>query len=167
MKTKTKQILTLCWIVQLMIAMIKEEKDFEKKRGYAEIYAYVGGGYNIDVNVFKEIFDEGKYSHRLFQFWRIWRCTTQLGGDGGEIDYGPSAFAYIPDDLYNEQRRQIALTTLDYLKSHPEDKVAINQYIMLSGMSNLKRFFISPTGEPGTGNGAFEEQIYLSLGSKD
>ncbi len=148
-------------------SMIKEEKDFEKKCGYAEIYAFVGGGYNIDVNIFKEIFEEGKYSHRLFPFWRIWRCTTQLCGDGGDIDYGPSTFAYIPNDYYNKRRRQIALTTLDYLKSHPKDKVAINQYIMLSAMSNLKRFFTLDTGETGIGNGAFEEQYYLGLGAKD
>lgn len=153
--------------IEKIYSMIREEKDFEKKCGYAEIYAYVGGGYDIDVNIFKEIFDERKYSHRLLPFWRIWRCMTQLCGDGGNIDYGPSTFAYIPNDLYNRQRRQIALTTLDYLKSHPEDKVAINQYIMLSAMSNLKRFFKVDTGDTGIGNGAFEELYYLGLGVKD
>lgn len=153
--------------LEKIYSMIKEEKDFEKKCGYAEIYAYVGGGYDIDVNVFKGIFDEGKYSHRLLPFWRIWRCITQLCGDGGNIDYGPSTWAYIPNDLYNRQRRQIALTTLDYLKTHPEDKVAINQYIMLSGMSNLKRFFYVDTGETGYGNAAFEELHYLGFSPKD
>lgn len=143
-------------------SLIEQENDFEKKYGYAEIYAYVGGVYYIDVSVFNGIFNQNKYSHKLFPLWRIWRCTIQLqGSDGGDFDYGSSTFAYIPNDLYNKQRKQIALMTLDYLKSHPDDKVAINQYIMLASMPNLKRFGSA------IGNGAFEELHNLDLRRKE
>lgn len=48
-----------------------------------------------------------------------------------------------------------------------DHEVAINRYIMLSAMSNLKRFFQVDTGETGYGNAAFEELHYLGFSPKD
>ena len=105
--------------------LFKNETDFERKCAYAELYAQFVNLYRININDYEELLNAGIYSHRLFFLRRIWRCATQFAVD----DYELSTLFCIPNEKYNEKRRQIAITTLKYLKKHPDDRIAINQFI--------------------------------------
>lgn len=140
---------------QKIYHLFKNETDFERKCAYAQLYAQFVNLYRINISDYEELLNAGIYSHRLFFLWRIWRSATQLTVD----DYGPSTWSCIPNEMYNEKRRQIAITTLKYLKKHPDDRIAINQYIVLCGQSNIYR-----NGEYPYGNESFTEAFYLGIG---
>ena len=140
--------------LQKIYHLFKNETDFERKCAYAQLYAQFVNLYRININDYEELLNAGIYSHRLFFLWRIWRCATQLVVDG----YGPSTWSCIPNEKYNEKRRQIAITTLKYLKKHPDDRIAINQFIVLCGHPNIYR-----CGEFPYGNESFTEAYYLGI----
>lgn len=140
--------------IEFILNSIKEEKDFNKKCAYTMEYVYYVGFYFVNYNIIEELLDEGRYSPYLFFLWRIWRCGVQLHNE----DYGPSTWSQIPNKLYNEKRLKIAETTLKYIVTHPNDGVAINQYLMTASMSNILR-----SGQYPLGNESFTELHYLDL----
>lgn len=138
--------------------LFKDETDFERKCAYAQLYVLFADVYGIEVSDYEELLDEGLYSHRLFFLWRIWRCAVQLTDD----EYGASTWSPIANELYNRKRAQLAITTLKYLKEHPDDKVAINQYVMLCSIPNIYR-----AGDYPYGNESFTEMYNLGLVASD
>lgn len=142
---------------KMIYHLFKDETDFERKCAYAELYVLFAKVYGIEVSDYEELLDEGLYSHRLLFLWRIWRCAVQLTDD----EYGPSTWSPIANELYNKKRAQLAITTLNYLKEHPDDKVAINQYVMLCSIPNIYR-----AGDYPYGDESFTELFNLGLGVK-
>lgn len=133
---------------------IKNESDFDKKCAYTMQYTHYAGFYNVDMDVIEGLLDDGRYSPYLFFLWRVWRCGVQLR-DG---QYGPSTWAPIPNKMFNEKRLDLATTTLNYLKEHRDDAIAINQFLMTATLTNIMRF-----GQFPTGNESFTELFYLGL----
>lgn len=130
-------------------ALIAQEADFEKKCRYVEIFNRVNGIHGLDREILMDLFDRNIYSHQLFFFWRIWRCDLQP-------DNGLSSWSLINNELFNQRRRQIALTTLRHLVKHPNDIIAVNQFLMISAFANIRRFSSSKIS-----NGLFEEEHNL------
>lgn len=123
--------------------LFKNETDFERRCAYARLYITfvdIADIYETNSDDYEELLDKGIYSHSLFFLWRIWRCIVQNN------EYGPSTWSPIANELYNRKRAQIALITLKYLKDHPADKIAINQYVVLCGMANIYRAGLFPFG---------------------
>ena len=133
---------------------IDNEKDFENKCAYAMAYIYYVGFYNYDMDVIEALLDDGRYSPRLYFLWRIWRCAVQLR----DSDYGPSTWSPIPNKLYNDKRYKIAQANLKYLVDHRDDAIAVNQFLMTAGQTNIMRF-----GQFDFGNESFTEVFYLGL----
>ena len=131
---------------------IKETEDFNIRCEHAMAYVYDVGFYNADLNVLKVILEEGKYSPHLYYIWRIWRCGEQLR------NYGPSTWSQIPNKYYNKMRLLNAESTLNYIVNHPDDAIAINQYLVTAAHPNILRF-----GEFPAGNQSFMEALYLGL----
>ena len=140
--------------IQSLKDKIAAENNFERKCDLTQAYIdYVGFDY-ADFSILERVLDDGRYSHRLFFFWRIWRCGIQLTGD----NYGMSTWSTIPNKLYNEKRFAIAKATLNHLKAHPDDGFAINQFLMTGHYPNILR-----AGKYMLGNEAVTELYYLGL----
>lgn len=135
---------------------IKETEDFNLKCKHAMAYVYDEGFYNADLNVLKMILEDGRYSPFIFYIWRIWRCGEQLR------NYGPSTWSVIPNKYYNKMRLFNAESTLEYIVNHPDDAIAINQFVVTSAHPNILR-----CGEFPAGNQSFMEVYYLGLHPKD
>lgn len=131
---------------------IRETKDFNLKCQHAMAYVYDEGFYNADLKELKMILEEGRYSPFIFYIWRIWRCGEQLR------NYGPSTWSVIPNKYYNKMRLFNAETTLNYIVNHPDDAVAINQFVVTAAHPNILRH-----GEFPAGNQSFMEVHYLGL----
>lgn len=111
-------------------------KTFDAQCAYAiELaHAYDANHENARIiPIFESLMNAGKYSIYLFDVWRTWRCILQ------PIVGGHSKDSYIPNDKYNEMRIECAYSTLVYLQSHLEDKVAANQYLVQSASRNIER----------------------------
>jgi hypothetical protein len=107
--------------------------------------------YNHEVALRKylEILDKKEYSLYLFESWRRWRCVYQNSN-------GHSKFSDIPNEFYNQKRSEVLQFLLNYITFHPDDDMAINQYILLSTHDNVLRF-----GEYDYGNQNILEYYYL------
>ena len=88
---------------------------------------------DIAIAKYKAILDKKKYSIYLFEAWLKWRAVTQQNS-------GLSKSSDIPNDSYNKLREQTALTILDYVTSHPNDKMAINEFLLMATHDIVKRF---------------------------
>jgi len=82
---------------------------------------------------YKAIIDKRRYSIYLFEAWLKWRAVTQQNN-------GLSKSSDIPNDKYNNVREQVALTVLNYVSSHPNDKMAINEFLLIATHDIVKRF---------------------------
>lgn len=131
---------------------IRKTNDFKLKCDHAMAYVYDIGFYNVDYGVLEELLDDGRYSPQLFFLWRIWRCGMQLN------TYGASSWSDIPNGLYNAKRLQIAKSILNHIIENPDDAIAINQYLVTAGQTNILR-----RGDFTMGNQAFMEVYYLNL----
>lgn len=112
------------------------------------------GIHNIDLKIIEELLDDGRYSHFLFFLWRIWRCDGQLSDE----KEGLSTWSQIPNKLYNEKRHAIAVATLKHIVDHPDDVVAVNQFLITVSFDNILR----GSGLP-MENEIFTELFYLGL----
>ena len=131
---------------------IKETEDFNIKCEHAMAYVYDAGLYKADLNELKMLLEDGRYSPFIFYIWRVWRCGEQLR------NYGPSTWSVIPNKYYNKMRLLNAETTLNYIVNHPDDAIAINQFVVTAAHPNILRH-----GEFPAGNQSFMEVHYLGL----
>lgn len=136
---------------------IQQVDDFDLKCDHAMAYIYDSEFFKSDFDVLEDLLDDGRYSSQLFFLWRIWRCGVQLSTTK-HGQFGPSTWSLIPNKLYNEKRLQIAETTLKHIVAHPDDIIAVNQYLVTSAAPNILR-----AGEYFMGNQSFMEIYYLDL----
>lgn len=89
---------------------------------------------------YSDVMRANKYSLYLFEAWIKWRTVTQY------INFGSSKSSFIANDLYNEKRDKMALVILRYIVEHPEDEMAINQFLLFATHNNIHRFGSYPYG---------------------
>ena len=80
------------------------------------------------------VLQSGHYSPLLFDIWQRWRAMYQY------LYNGSSTWSDIPNNYYNTIRLQCFLTCLNYIKSHPDDIMAMNCASLLAGTDNIQRF---------------------------
>lgn len=142
--------------IKMLKERIEEEKDFDSKCSLVQAYIDYVGLSNIDFSIIDGVLNDGRYAHRLYFLWRTWRCGIQLL----HPRFGSSPWAAIPNKLYNEKRIAIARTSLKHLAQHPDDIIAINQFLCLANLENILRIAANPLG-----NEAVSEMVYLRLRS--
>lgn len=139
------------------LTAMQQVEDFELKCDHAMAYVYDVDFYGVDFDILEDLLDDGRYSPQLFFLWRIWRCGVQLTRTR-HGQFGPSTWSLIPNKLYNEKRLKIAETTLKHIEEHPDDVIAVNQYLVTSGIRNILR-----AGDYTLGNQSFMEIYYLGF----
>lgn len=103
------------------------------------------------VAVAHRLLESGKYNPCLNNIWIIWRCLFQY------CYVGISRDSPIPNDMYNQIRKQCYLTCLKRIEKHPRDVFAMNCASALAGRMNINRM-----GENAFGNDAvIEKYTYL------
>ena len=56
------------------------------------------------------------------------------------MEYGSSKYSSIPNELYNNWRDKMAFVILKHISTHPEDQMAINQFLLFASHDDIKRF---------------------------
>ena len=70
----------------------------------------------------------------LFEAWIKWRAVTQ------DLYYASSRMSSIPNDKYNKWRNRIALVVFKHISAHPDDQMAVNQFLLFATHKNIKLF---------------------------
>lgn len=96
------------------------------------------------IDIYKSILDQKKYSIYLFEAWLKWRIVTQ------QFTYGISKMSDIPNNIYDKVREQVALVILDYINTHNNDEMAINEFLLMVTHDIVKRFGDYPYGNQNT-----------------
>lgn len=127
-----------------MITKLKRKydkaNDFDARCIYAIELAHayeadLDFGYrNPAIPIMESLMKEQKYSIYLYELWLKWRTLYQ-DSEG----QGPSKDAEIPNHLYNEFRKICISSTLAYIEEHPDDILAINNYLLMSFTENILR----------------------------
>lgn len=137
----------------LLEKISKQTADFQEYAIYQIEFAdqYVKHAESLDensinkaVDIYKSIIDQKKYSIYLFEAWLKWRIVTQ------QFIYGISKTSEIPNDKYDKVRKQAALIVLDYINTHSNDEMAINEFLLLATHDIVKRFGEYPYGNQNT-----------------
>lgn len=138
--------------VERLQQLANDEKDFYKKCIYLLEYArvcYIQKPTERQevIDSLEKIIDSNEYSIYLYEIWRMWRIYLQCGfSRDSEID----------NEYYNQQRMACANTILNFIINHPNDIMAINQFLILSSIDNVYRY-----GEYPYGNQIAMEELYL------
>lgn len=135
-----------------LLDLLQSEQDIHRRCIYALEYAHSSsdGPYFSDcLPYLVDVMLAGQYSPYLNEVWRTWRVVvaTQMG---------MSRDSHIPNWKYNDMRRICAKTTLEYIRNHPDDIVAINNFIVLAYTVNIHRYGTFPMG-----NQTFVEQMEM------
>lgn len=96
----------------------------EKSRNEEQWYNYVA----------YKILTSGKCSGFTQIMWLVWRAETQM------MYYGLSSYSYIPNQFYNNIRKQCFIATLEYIEKHPDDVMTMENAYCFAGEYNLSRF---------------------------
>lgn len=127
-------------------------ESFNERAKWTWAFIKYGMIYKADCVYAEKVLDYGMYSPYLYFLWRFWRADAQIK------HYGASTWSSIPNYIYNARRLCLADVTLSYLAEHPNDIVAINQYLVLAHHPNVLR-----QGEYPFGNEANTEFMYMGL----
>lgn len=135
-----------------LLELLRTEKDINRRCIYALEYAHSSsdGPYFMDaVPYLVDVMLAGEYSIYLNDIWRTWRAmmSTMMGR---------SRDSHIPNWKYNELRKICAKTTLEHIYNHPDDIIAINNFVVLAYTVNIYRF-----GSYMFGNESFSEQMIM------
>lgn len=127
--------------VDYLHSLAKQAENFDARCIYTIELAHVDSLplYKTKCSMLEQLMNEKRYSVYLREVWRVWRCLTQQGN-------GYSKDSSIPNEYYNKMRRICAMTILDYVRDHPKDVMAINQFIILSAQPNIERDGYYPYG---------------------
>lgn len=129
----------------LSIAYLKQLADNSKRFDEKCIYTLEYAHAKIDdfehpaIPCLEQLIKSNTYSIYLKEIWQTWRCLLQ-------ISLGSSKDSEIPNDRYNRMRMICAHTILDYIVQHPNDIIAINQFIILSSEDNIDRYGVYTYG---------------------
>ena len=80
----------------------------------------------------REFVDTKLYSPYLSEMWRAWRASISSM-------FGQSSWSYIPNELYNDKRKQAADIIINYIEANPDDVLAQGVLIDLAGIDNISR----------------------------
>ena len=119
-----------------LLQLLQTELDINRRCIYALEYAHSSsdGPHFIEAAPYLvDVMLAGEYSPYLNDIWRTWRAmmSTMMG---------MSRDSHIPNLKYNKMRKVCALTTLEYIRNHPEDIMAINNFVVLAYTVNIHRF---------------------------
>lgn len=129
----------------LSIAYLKQLADnsnsFDEKCIYTLEYAHAKTDdfEHPAIPCLEQLMKSDTYSIYLKEIWQTWRCLLQISS-------GSSKDSEIPNDHYNRMRMICAHTILNYTVQHPNDIMAINQFIILSSEDNIDRYGVYPYG---------------------
>lgn len=125
---------------------INTENNFDRKCIYLIEFAHINRSVAENsimehkaIALMYETMKEQEYSNYLWEMWRIWRYLIQ-------DENGASKDSPIFNQQYNEMRRIVACTILRHIRYQPNDKMAINQFLMLSSHNNIYRYGEYPYG---------------------
>lgn len=88
--------------------------------------------FNPAIPIMESLMNEGKYSLYLRELWKKWRVLYQDAT-------GASKDSEIPNGLYNMYRNKCACTFLSHIEKHPEDIMAINEFLNIAYIGNILR----------------------------
>lgn len=132
----TDDSVSIAYLKQLM----NNAQNFDEKCIYTLEYAHtITNDEHPAIHCLEQLMKSKIYSIYLKEIWRTWRCLLQ-------ITFGDSKDSNIPNDYYNHMRMVCAHTILDYVVQHPNDIMAINQFITLSSEDNINRYGDYPYG---------------------
>lgn len=99
---------------------VDNAKDFEEQCAIALVCSGRGSTYcgEKSLKLMSSLLNSGKYSVLLERMWIVWRALTQFYAIGSSRD------AVIPNDMYNNVRKQIYISVLNHLSCHPKDTMA-------------------------------------------
>ncbi len=146
-------------MVKEILQKYKNAKDFNARCIYA---IELGHAYEADMDAWKGteyknpaipymevLMNQKKYSLYLNEIWHKWRVLYQ-------DSKGASKDSEIPNSLYNEYRNMCCCTILSYIEKHPQDIMAINEFLVMACNNNILR-----EGEFDYGNQNAVEKYYL------
>ena len=99
--------------------------------------------WDLAIKKYRHILDKKQYSLYLFETWLKWRTVSQQNS-------GLSKSSDIPNDKYDFAREKMAAVVLDFISKHPEDEMAINQFLLLATHDIVRRFGEYPYGNQNT-----------------
>ncbi len=126
---------------QELNAKYKKAKDFDARCIYsielahayeADEETWLDTGLNPAVPIMESLMKTGKYSPYLFTLWKTWRVLNQ-NSRGFSID------ADIRNDIYNNYRKICARSIFSYIELHPEDLMAVNEFLLFAYEKNVLR----------------------------
>lgn len=132
--------------------IISQTKNFQEKSIYLielsdqhvkKSELFKKDAYETAIKKYKSIIDTKKYSLYLFETWMKWRAVTQQ-------TKGLSTSSEIPNNEYDEVRKKISKTILNYLKKNPNDEMAINQFLLIATHDIVRRYGDYPFGNQST-----------------
>jgi hypothetical protein len=135
-----------------LLERMRQETDFYRQCIYAMEYVHSsadGPYFDKAIPVLIELMCAGKYSPILRDIWRTWRALQAS-------QMGMSRDSAIPNLQYNELRRIVATTILNHIQQHPDDIMAINEFVCLAYIDNINRYCSIAYG-----NQNFEEQLEM------
>ena len=123
-----------------LTAMTLKESDFRKKcvLAYELACSYYRDNGDLDyaelVTIIDELLKSGEFSPLLYKLWLIWRSTLQT-----RVFSGFSNDSAMYNLFYNDMRNTVAVTLLRRLSSHPDDPIALSQFVKLALAYNIVR----------------------------
>jgi len=118
-----------------LIAKMRSADTPVKRHVYAIEYAHSDSAcahFLIGAVVLDNEFARGEYSPYLYGMWRTWRASASTM-------IGKSSWAYIPNLLYNQKRKQVADIILRHIENNPTDTFAQGLLINIAGCENISR----------------------------
>lgn len=106
-------------------------------------------GINPAVPIMESLMKTSKYSPYLSQLWQTWRVLYQNSK-------GFSKDSAIPNDIYNNYRNICACTILSYIEKHPNNLMAVNEFLLIAYEKNVLR-----EGDFSYGNQNAVDEYYL------
>lgn len=86
-----------------------------------------------------KLMNEKKYSIYLNELWQKWRVLYQSSK-------GASKNSEIPNWIYNDYRNVCCSTILSYIEGHPDDIMAINEFLVMACKENVLRYGVFEYG---------------------
>jgi len=117
-------------------------KDINERCVLALEYAHSsedGPYFTQAIPLLEQVLTAGEYSPLLMEAWRTWRAlmTTRMGA---------SKDSDIPNAEFNALRRVCCTTMLRHIAAHPDDWMAINNFLVCGYLDNILRYGDYPFG---------------------
>jgi len=132
---------------EILDNLIGKTKEFQEKTIYelerADLFVkYDSSNKNAHrkaIEIYKSIPDTKKYCLYLYESWLKWRMVHQYWN-------GLSKSSDIPNKMYEGVREEVAAVILSYIRNHPKDEMAINQFLVAASHDIVRRFGSYPYG---------------------